>query len=181
MTPAGLDSLSGRPIGWAILLILFGVVTVVVALVSPAGVAVILAWLIQVMGAFLFLHAIESQSEGHVLWKVLVAILYIVFGFYLLKHPLPNIAALTLVLAIFFTVEGVADLATYFPARKAAGAIWMLFDGIITLILGFLVWRQWPSSSLRIIGTLVGLSMIATGTTRLMLSLAARRVAASTA
>ena len=48
--------------------------------------------------------------------------------------------------------------------------------GIITLILGLLVWRQWPSSSLWVIGTLVGISMIMTGTTRLMISLAARRV-----
>jgi uncharacterized membrane protein HdeD (DUF308 family) len=50
-------------------------------------------------------------------------------------------------------------------------------DGIITLILGLLVWRQWPSSSLWVIGTLVGISMIFTGTTRLMISLAARRLA----
>jgi uncharacterized membrane protein HdeD (DUF308 family) len=50
-------------------------------------------------------------------------------------------------------------------------------DGIVTLILGLLVWRQWPSSSLWVIGTLVGISMIFTGATRLMISLAARRLA----
>jgi uncharacterized membrane protein HdeD (DUF308 family) len=49
------------------------------------------------------------------------------------------------------------------------------------LILGLMVWRQWPSSSLWVIGTLVGISMILTGTTRLMLSVAARGLQHSTA
>ena len=84
-------------------------------------------------------------------------------------------------LAIFFVVEGIFDLVFYFRQRGAPGAGWMLFDGIVTLILGLLVWRQWPSSSLWVIGTLVGISMIFTGTTRLMLSLSARRLTHSTA
>jgi uncharacterized membrane protein HdeD (DUF308 family) len=68
-------------------------------------------------------------------------------------------------------------LAAYFQNRHAGGSGWLLMDGIVTLILGLLVWRQWPSSSLWVIGTLVGISMIFTGTTRLMISLAARRLA----
>jgi len=56
-----------------------------------------------------------------------------------------------------------------------------LFDGIVTLILGVLVWKQWPSSSLWVIGTLVGISMVFTGTTRLMIGLAARRLTPSAA
>jgi uncharacterized membrane protein HdeD (DUF308 family) len=49
-------------------------------------------------------------------------------------------------------------------------------DGIVTLFLGFLIWNQWPVSSLWVIGTLVGISMIMTGTTRLMMTLAARKL-----
>ena len=112
-------------------------------------------------------------------WKVLVAGLYVIFGFNLLKHPLPDLAALAFFLALFLSVEGLIDLATYLQARKREGALWMLFDGIVTLVLSFLLWRHWPSDSLRFIGTLVGVSMISTGVTRLMLSLAARRVAAT--
>ena len=181
MTQARLEVLSARPLGWAILLMLFGVVTAAVAIVSPVGESAILAWLIQVMGAFLFIHAIDSKQEGHLPWKVLIACLYVIFGFYLLKHPLPDLAALAFFLALFLSVEGLIDLATYLQARKREGALWMLFDGIVTLVLSFLLWRHWPADSLRFIGTLVGVSMISTGATRLMLSLAARRVAASAA
>ena len=169
MTRVGLDTLSAKPVGWAIALMLFGVVTIVVALVTSAGVAVLLAWLIQVMGALLFIHAVQSPGAGHTLWKVLVAILYLVFGFYLLVHPMPSVAALTLVLTAFFVAEGVTDVVAYLHGRKDGASAWILFDGIVTLILGLLMWR---SSSLRVIATLVGISMIMTGTTRLMLGVA---------
>jgi uncharacterized membrane protein HdeD (DUF308 family) len=90
-----------------------------------------------------------------------------------------GVAAFTLALAIFFVVEGVFDLVAYFPTRAIPGSGWILFDGIVTLVLGLLVWRQWPSSSMWVMGTLVGISMIFTGMTRLMLSLAVRRLAHS--
>jgi hypothetical protein len=76
---------------------------------------------------------------------------------------------------IFFTAEGVADLFGYLQARKSVGSGWILFDGIGTLILGLLIWRQWPLSSSWAIGTLVGISMLLTGITRLMITLAARK------
>ena len=178
MTQAGVQALSGRSVGWAVLLILFGVGTIVVALATSAGVAVVIAWLIQCMGAILFIHAIDSRGEGHLPWKMLVAFLYLIFGFYFLKHSIPTGPVLTLLLTVFFLAEGVLDLAGYFQGRKAGASGWILFDGIITLLLGLLVWRQWPSSSLRVIGILVGISMMTTGLTRTMMSLAARARAA---
>jgi len=174
MTQAGVQALSGRPVGWAILLILLGVATIVVALTSTVGVAVIVAWLIQMVGAFLFIHAIDSRGEGHTPWKMLVACLYVVFGYYLLKHPVPTGRVMIVALTAFFVAEGVLDFVGYIQGRKAGASHWILFDGVITLLLGLLVWREWPSSSLQTIGILVGISMISTGTTRTMMSLSAR-------
>jgi uncharacterized membrane protein HdeD (DUF308 family) len=56
------------------------------------------------------------------------------------------------------------------------GSNWLLFDGIITLILAILISRSWPSSTEWVIGTLVGISMLFSGASRLSLSLAARRL-----
>jgi uncharacterized membrane protein HdeD (DUF308 family) len=58
------------------------------------------------------------------------------------------------------------------------GSNWLLFDGIVTLILAILIWRTWPSSTEWVIGMLVGISMLFSGAARLSLSLAARRVLA---
>jgi len=168
---------SGKSIVWAIVLIVFGFLAICLPFLTSWGVVVVIAWLIVFSGGFQFIHAFQSQGIGHILWKLLVAILYLIVGIYFLLHPVLGVAAFTLALAIFFVLEGIFDLVAYFQARALPGSGWILFDGIVTLILGILVWRQWPSSSLWVIGTLVGISMIFTGMTRLMLSLAARRLA----
>jgi uncharacterized membrane protein HdeD (DUF308 family) len=180
MAQAGLSTLgSGKSIVWAIVLIVFGFLAIALPFATSWGVVVVIAWLIVFSGAFQFIHAFQSHGIGHILWKLLVAVLYLIVGIYFLLHPVLGIASFTLVLAVFFVVEGVFDLVAYFKTRGMPGSGWMLFDGIVTLILGLLVWRQWPSSSLWVIGTLVGISMIMTGTTRLMMGLAARRLAHS--
>ncbi len=167
---------SGGSIVWAILLIVFGVLAIALPLATSIGVLIVLSWLLVFSGAFQFIHAFRSHGAGSIAWKLLVAVLYLAAGLYFLMHPLLGVASFTLLLAWFFVAEGVIDLIVYFANRSARGAGWILFDGIVTLILGVLVWRQWPNSSAWVIGTLVGISMIFTGNTRLMMSLAARRL-----
>jgi uncharacterized membrane protein HdeD (DUF308 family) len=167
---------SGGSIAWAILLIVFGFLAIALPLGTSLGVVLVVAWLIILSGGFQFIHAFQSQGAGSIAWKLLVAVVYLIAGIYFLTHPLLGLASFTLALAFFFVAEGVVDLIAYFQNRSAEGSGWILFDGIVTLILGILVWRHWPSTSGWVIGTLVGISMLMTGTTRLMLSLAARRL-----
>jgi uncharacterized membrane protein HdeD (DUF308 family) len=171
---------SGKSTVWAILLIVFGFLAIALPLSTSWGVVVVIAWLIVFSGAFQFIHAFQSKGIGNIVWKLLVAVLYLIIGLYFLMNPLLGVAAFTFALAIFFVAEGVFDLVAYFQNRNAGGSGWILFDGVVTLILGLMVWRQWPSSSLWVIGTLVGISMIMTGTTRLMLSFASRSLQRST-
>jgi len=158
----------------AVLLIVFGFLAIAIPFATSWGVVIVLAWLIVFSGGTQFIHAFQSKGVGHILWKLLVAVIYLIAGFYFLLHPILGVAAFTLALAVFFVLEGITDVVAYFQSRSQAGSGWILFDGIVTLILGLMVWRQWPSSSLWVIGTLVGISMIFTGTTRLMLGFAVR-------
>jgi len=50
-----------------------------------------------------------------------------------------------------------------------------LIDGIVTVLLGLLIYVHWPSNSVWAIGTLVGISTIMSGFAGLMLSVAARK------
>lgn len=177
MAQAAVSHVSAGPsTGWAILLIILGFLALALPFASSWGVVVVLAWLIIFSGIFQFIHAFQSKGVGHILWKLLVSALYLIVGIYYLLHPVMGIAALTFALAIFFVLEGVFDIVEYFQVRRLIGSGWILFDGIVTLILGILVWRHWPSSSLWVIGTLVGISMIMTGITRLMTGFAIRRL-----
>jgi len=109
------------------------------------------------------------------LWRLLVGLAYILFGGYLIARPSLGVASLTLVLASMFLIEGVVEIVLYFQIRSLPRANGLLLDGIITLLLGLMIYAQWPSSSAWAIGTLVGVSMIVSGVTRVMLSLAVRR------
>jgi uncharacterized membrane protein HdeD (DUF308 family) len=83
------------------------------------------------------------------------------------------------VLASLFLIEGVLDIVLFVKMRSVGGSTWVLLDGIITLLLGLMIYMQWPSSSAWAIGTLVGVSMIISGVTRVMMSLAVRKAAQS--
>ena len=55
-------------------------------------------------------------------------------------------------------------------------AVWVLFDGIVTLILGYLIWAHWPSNLAWVLGTLIGISLMFSGISRFMLSRAFPRL-----
>jgi uncharacterized membrane protein HdeD (DUF308 family) len=95
---------------------------------------------------------------------------------YLLVHPVAALMSLTIALAIYLFLEAILEFVLGFTLRPLPGSGWLLFDGIVTLILAVMIWRTWPINTPWIIGTLVGISMLISGTTRLMLSLAARSV-----
>ena len=78
----------------------------------------------------------------------------------MVTHPLLGVATATIILAIFLCCEGVVEIAFYFHIRRARHAVWVLFDGIVTLILGYLIWANWPSNSASVLGTLIGISLM---------------------
>ena len=159
---------------WGILMCLCGLLAISLPLATSIGVVILLAWLILFAGVWHLIFAFHSRGMRAVLWQVLLAVVYGIAGVYMLMNPLLGVVSLTSVLAIFLLFEGILELILYFRIRKVANAGWVLFDGIITLILGILVSIQWPSSSLWLIGTLVGISLIFSGISRFMLALAAR-------
>jgi len=164
-------------VGLSIVLIIFGVLAILLPMATSIGVVIVIGWLVIFDGLAQLVHAFQSSGVGHIVWKLLVAVFYLVAGGYLLASPGLGAAGLTLVLGIFLFAEGIADVVAYFATRKTGSSPWMLADGVITLILGFMIWNQWPVSSLWVIGTLVGVSMVMTGTTRLMMALAVRKLA----
>lgn len=115
------------------------------------------------------------------IWKLLVGLAYLFFGVYLIMHPVLGVASLTLLLASLFLIEGILDIILFFQMRSLGGSGWVLVDGIVTLLLGLMIYLQWPSSSAWAIGTLVGVSMIISGVARVMLSQAVRKAAAAIA
>jgi len=185
MSTSSLRTIAKESVGWSIglsvLMILAGVLAIVMPPVAGIAVLVIVSWLLMFSGVAHVVFAWHTRTAGGMIWELLLGILYILVGIYALLHPVAGLASLTLFLAIYLFVEGVLELVLSFRLRPMPGSNWLLFDGIITLILAILIWRSWPSSTEWVIGTLVGISMLFSGASRLSLSLAARRVLAKLA
>src|SRR5215469_16104928 len=169
------DSSRLRPsIFWPVIMILVGVLALWLPIASSFGVARLLGWLMLIDGVFQLIHAFRSEGVGPVLWKVLVAVAYLIAGIYLLTHTFVGVAILTLALAIFFLVEGLVDVFSYFATRTAGASYWILVNGIVSIILAAMIWRHWPTGSLWVLGVLVGIGMLMAGVSRLMMALAIR-------
>jgi uncharacterized membrane protein HdeD (DUF308 family) len=173
---AGIRKAAGWSILWGVLMLICGILAIALPLASSIGIVIVVGWLILLAGASHLIFAFHSHGIGAVLWQILLAILYGAAGIYMLLNPLLGLLSLTLVLAVFLLVEACLEIALYFKIRRIANSGWVLFDGIVTLLLAILIWAQWPSSSAWIIGTLVGISLIFSGISRIMLSAAIRGV-----
>jgi len=166
---------------WGVLLIIFGMVAIGWPFLAAVAVNVAIAWLIVLAGVVHLMLGVRAHGAGSMIWKVLVGLAYLFFGAYLIIHPVLGVTSLTLVLALLFLIEGILDIILFFKMRPLGGSSWVLVDGIVTLLLGLMIYLQWPSSSAWAIGILVGVSMIISGVTRVMLSLAMRKVTTAVA
>jgi len=162
---------------WGVLLIILGMLALASPLMAAVAVNVVISWLIVLAGVVHLVIAFHSHRAGSVIWRLLVGLAYVSFGIYLVARPAVGVASLTLLLATLFLIEGTLNVLLYFRVRAMQRATWFLLDGMVTLLLGLMIYRQWPSSSAWAIGTLVGISLIISGVTRVMLSLSVRNVA----
>lgn len=167
---------SGLFIGMAVVFILLGILAIIEPGVAGLAVTILVGWLLIFGGGAHLVAAFSGGGAGRVIWQVLIGIVYIVGGLYFLLHPLLGLGTLTLMLAVIIVMAAVFEAIAYFRSRGEGGSGWLLLNALITLLLGGLIWFHWPSSSVWAIGTLVGVNLLMTGISRLMLGLAARKL-----
>ena len=174
-----------RASGWSIVLGILMIVAGLCAIASPlfAGVLIVyvVAWTAIFNGGAQIVYGFRAHSGGRMFLELLLGLLYIVAGVFILMHPGKGLLALTLVIACLLVIYGIFALVLAFQLKPHAGWGWILFDGIITILLGLMIWAHWPVNSEWVVGTLVGISFIVSGVSRLMLSLAVRRMASKLA
>jgi uncharacterized membrane protein HdeD (DUF308 family) len=153
---------------WGVLLIIFGMLAIGSPFLAAVAVNVVIAWLIVLAGVVHLIVAFHAHRAGSLIWKLLVGLAYLFFGAYLIMHPVLGVL-----------IGGILNIVLFFRMRSVRGLSWVLVDGIITLQLGLMIYLQWPSSSAWAIGTLVGVSMIISRVTPVMLSIAVRKAAAA--
>lgn len=181
-TIVGTDGPAG---GWSItggiLMVICGFLAIAIPFVSSIGIVLLVGWLILFAGMAHLYFAFRTRGIGGILWQVLLGLVYSVAGIYLIVHPLLGLLSLTIVLALFLLVAALLEVIVYFNIRPAGRSGWILFDAVISGILGLMIWARWPSTAAWVLGTLVGISLIFCGISRIMLSSWMRRTVHATA
>ena len=161
----------------ACLFILLGLFAVIEPIVAGLAISLLVGWLL-IAGGATHIISIFRRDDGGAVWHLALGLVYISGGVYFLSHPVIALEALTLLLAMLLFVETGIDLVAYSAQRREPGAVWLLVNAFVTALLGTLIAMHWPSITVWVIGTMLGLNMLTTGFSRLMLGLAARNVAA---
>jgi uncharacterized membrane protein HdeD (DUF308 family) len=180
MSATSVVGIAKRSLNWtiafSILMILAGIAAIAMPPIAGLAVNIVVAWLLLFSGAMHLVFAWYTRTAGAAVWEVLLGLVYAATGIYLLAQPAAGLAALTLALAVYLFLEAVLEFVAWGNLRRLAGAGWLLVDGVITLVLAAMIWSTWPSNTEWVIGTLVGISMVFSGTSRLMVSLSARQL-----
>jgi len=156
-----------------------GCFLIVYPMATAAITTVLLGWALIFVGLAQFVFALYSQTVGNFFLKVLLSLVYGICGIALAFFPIAGVAALTGVLGTLLLIQAGLLTATAFQLRPVDGWGWFLFDAATNLLLGILILARWPSSSVWAIGTLVGVSVLMSGISRIMIATKIRSGAAN--
>src|SRR6266851_771716 len=117
-----------------------------------------------------------DEVRKHSTWFLVIGIALVILG--MIANPALAAVSLTLLIAIILIVAGLFRLVVAFSTPLHHRG-WLILNGVISILLGVMIWRSWPVSGLWVIGMFIGIDMIFDGWTEIMLALSVRRLAAS--
>jgi uncharacterized membrane protein HdeD (DUF308 family) len=158
-----------------IVLIVVGTTAVAMPFVASLATAVAFGVLLLIGGAAQLAGAFWTRDWSGFLLSLLMGVLYSVLGLFFLRDPGDALLTMTLLLACALMVGGLFRIIGSVMYRFPHWG-WVLVGGIINLVLGIMIWQQWPVSGLWVIGLFVGIDLIFTGWTWVMLALAVKKV-----
>ncbi|HXE16500.1 MAG TPA: DUF308 domain-containing protein [Stellaceae bacterium] len=159
-----------------IVLLVLGALAVVVPEIASLAVAIFLGWLLLIGGVVGLISTVMMRQAPGFTWSLISAILGIVAGGVLILWPGGAVISLTLLMILFFWIEGVVSILFALDHRRQLSGRWgwMLASGIIDLILGLIIIVGLPGSAAWAIGLLLGINMIFGGAALISMATAAR-------
>ena len=159
----GIKSNARLAVIMGIIMLICGFLALGSPLAAGVSVTIFVGILLAVGGIAQCILAFSAGAFGKGLMIFVVGALTAAAGFYLFNQPLAGLVSITLFLAAYFVVTGIFELISAFQIRPADGWGLMLFNGIVTLLLGIMIWSQFPFSGAWAVGVLFGIKLIMSG------------------
>ena len=159
----GIKKNAGLTVVCGVILIVAGLLAIMSPLVAGLSLTIMVGAMLAVSGIGQCFLAFRAGAFGQGLMVLIIGVLMAFAGLYMMTQPLSGLASITLILVAYLVATGLFEIIAALQIRPAQGWGWELFNGIVTLLLGVMLWRQFPLSGVWAIGILFGVKMILSG------------------
>lgn len=149
--------------GFGIVTIIIGIMAIAAPLITGLSVVFLVGLLVLAGGIVRMIWAIRADSLDKGIIGFVIGILTLLGGVILVTDPLVASGILTILLAAYFLVDGLFEVVAAFRVRPASGWGWLLVCGAVSILLGLLIWQQFPLSGAWAIGVLLGIKLLLVG------------------
>jgi uncharacterized membrane protein HdeD (DUF308 family) len=164
-----------RLLGAGIVTLLLGISAILLPFIATLTIQAILAAILIVAGITHLVHAFQSSQPKGFYLRLLGAALYGFLGVILLAYPLKGALTLTALLAFFFMISGVFKVAHALAIKPFISWPYLMFSGVISILLGLIIWLALPNASNWAIGLLVGIELIFSGWAMIMYAFSTKK------
>lgn len=142
------------------ILLLVGLLAITAPVVSSLAIELVVGWMLVLGGIGRMIHTFQERHEKGFWFSLLFSVLTLGTGVVMLVYPLSGLLALGWLVGFYFIMSGIVTMSWSFTLKPAKGWGWLLTQGILNLVLGFLVLSGWPLTAAWVLGLFVGIDLI---------------------
>jgi uncharacterized membrane protein HdeD (DUF308 family) len=159
-----------------IVLVLLGILAIVLPPLATLALTIVFGWLLLISGVAGLITTFWAKHAPGFWWSLFSALIAIAAGITLLGWPVSGSISLTLVLIVFFVIEGIVSIMYAIEHRRQYSGrwAWMLVSGVIDLILAGIIFAGLPGTALWALGLLLGINLLFGGTSLIAMAMHAR-------
>jgi uncharacterized membrane protein HdeD (DUF308 family) len=160
-----------------ILLVILGLAAVIIPPLASLAVTIFLGWMFLISGIAGLVVTFWARQMPGFWWSLISAALAVAAGIILLARPMQGVLTLTIVVGAYFLAEGVASIMYALEHRRELSErwSWMLFSGLLDILIAGMIIAGLPGSAEWAIGLLVGINLVFGGASLIGMALAARK------
>jgi uncharacterized membrane protein HdeD (DUF308 family) len=174
----GIKKNAGLTVVIGIITLITGTLAITSPFVAGVSITILVGAMLAISGISQCFLAFKTGALGKGLMVFVVGVLMTIVGVYMMNQPVAGLKTLTIILMSYLLVTGALEIIVSFQLKPASGWGLELFNGVVTLLLGIMLWRQYPLSGAWAIGILFGIKMIFSGWAFVFIGRSVKKMAA---
>jgi uncharacterized membrane protein HdeD (DUF308 family) len=146
-----------------VLLVVAGVLALIYPFIASVAIVFLLAWILIISGVLQGIGLIGASNVPHYWLQLISAVLAILIGVILLRSPDSGLLIMTVLLIVYFMVEGIAKVIFALTIRPFPNWGWVLGSGLVGILLSLILWANMPLSSDWVLGLMLGVLLVCEG------------------